>query len=122
MGKGQRADIGAETVNQNGYTCVKTSTGWRFKHHILAEQKLGRPLESDERVLFEDGDRKNLSLENIKVVIKQVRVGQTYDKRLDSLRDKMALFVVEASDHNLALEDLRGLLNDLRNVHNLAPL
>jgi len=122
MSKGKRADIGDETVNQNGYTCVKTSTGWRFKHHLVAEVALGRPLEENERVIFVDGDRTNLNCSNLKVVIKQMRVSQTYDKRYDSLRDRMALFVEEAPDTQGALNDIHGLLNDLRLAHGLSAI
>jgi hypothetical protein len=110
MGKGKKAEIGAETVNQNGYTCVKTSTGWRFKHHLIAERLLNRPLTISERVIFADGDRKNLSDDNIKVVAKQLRVSQTYDKRLDSIRDRVTLFVEEAPDKAQAVKDLSALV------------
>jgi hypothetical protein len=122
VGKGRRADIGNETVNQNGYTCVKTSTGWRFKHHIIAERLLERPLTETERVIFADGDRRNLSDDNIKVVIKQMRVNQTYDKRLDAIQHRMALFVEEAPDAKEALEDLRCQINGLCLAHGLPEI
>jgi hypothetical protein len=116
MGKGKRAEIGQETINQNGYTCVKTSTGWRFKHHLIAERLLGRPLTEGERVIFADSDRTNLSDDNIKVVAKQMRVNQSYDKRYDSLRERMALFVEEAPDAARAFQDLTELVASLRIV------
>jgi len=117
--KGKRAEIGDETINQNRYTCVKTSTGWRFKHHVLAEEKLGRPLEPNERVIFKDTDRTNLDPENLVVVVKQMRVNQTYDKRLDVLRDRIAVFVEEAPNADMALTDLHDLLNLTRLAHGL---
>lgn len=52
----------------NGYVVVKQASGeWKYKHHILAEEKLGRLLESNERVCFKDGDRTNLDLSNIEI-------------------------------------------------------
>lgn len=116
MSKGKRASIGDETVNANGYCTVKTSTGWRFKHHIVAEEKLGRPLADNERVLFRDGDRSNLDPKNLEVVLKQVRVSQTYDKRLSSLRERITLFVEEAPDTKLALSDLETLFAEVQHV------
>jgi len=67
MPRGEAAEVGTESPTQNGYISVKTPTGWRFKHHIIAEEQLGRPLQEDERVYFIDGDRNNLDPENIEV-------------------------------------------------------
>lgn len=122
MGKGRKAVEGTETWNQNGYCQVKTSTGWRFKHHLIAEGKLGRPLADNERVIFIDGDRKNLDPENLQVVIKQVRVSQTYDKRLTALGDRMQLFVEEAPRADNALDDLLQALNDVRLSHGFSAI
>lgn len=65
--RGQKAKIGDESVNQNGYTYVKVEHGWRPKAHIIAEEKLGRPLHDDERVRFVDGNRDNFDPSNIEV-------------------------------------------------------
>jgi hypothetical protein len=59
--------VGEERVYTNGYTYIRTQQGWRLKHHVLAEQALGRALRTNERVLFQDGDRTNLSSDNIGV-------------------------------------------------------
>jgi hypothetical protein len=122
MGKGKAAKIGQETVNQNGYTSVKTSTGWRFKHHLVAEEKLGRELEKDDRVIFVDGDKQNFDPENIQVNKKQIKVNQTYDNRRNSIEDKALLFVEEAPDRDQALQDLRDIVNEVRLTHGFGKI
>lgn len=62
------APIGTEHKQPNGYVMVKTEEGWRYKHHIVAEQMLGRPLTSDERVIFTNGTRDNPTPKTIEVV------------------------------------------------------
>lgn len=110
MGKGKLADVGQETWNQNGYCSVKTSTGWRFKHHIEAEAKLGRPLKDNERVVFGPKGKTCFDHDNLIIVEKKVQVSQTYDKRLTTIEDKVMLFIEEAPDRNRALKDLGELL------------
>jgi HNH endonuclease len=61
---------GAESV-VNGYAVVKVDGKWRYKHHLIAEAQLGRPLEPNERVSFRDKNRMNLDPENIEVKRKQ---------------------------------------------------
>jgi hypothetical protein len=67
MPRGQRANVGDTMVNANGYHNTRTETGWRFTHHLVAEEKLGRPL-NGEQVRFKDGDKENISPDNIEVV------------------------------------------------------
>lgn len=122
MGKGKQKKIGTETTNQNGYVMVKTSTGWRMKHHLVAEEKLGRPLEKNERVIFVDNDRTNFDPDNIVVQVKKVRVDQTYDRRRASIEDKVMLFVEEARDRHQALEDVRDILNEARLAHGFGKI
>ena len=67
-----KAKSGDERKQQNGYVMVKTEDGtWRFKHHLVAEQMLGRPLRVDERVIFTGGTRDNPTPETIEVVKKK---------------------------------------------------
>lgn len=65
--RGSEAEIGTEVETQNGYINVKTEDGWRYKHAIIAEEKLGRPIEKGERVRFKDGNRRNFDPSNIEV-------------------------------------------------------
>lgn len=67
----QPAPDGAERISKNGYTYVKVVGRWRLKHHLIAEEFLGRLINPDEeRVIFKDGDRTHLNPNNIKVVKK----------------------------------------------------
>jgi hypothetical protein len=70
MVRGQTARTGSTRISDNGYHYTKTPKSWRLTHHLLAEEKLGRPLKEDERVYFVDKDRTNLSADNIIVKLK----------------------------------------------------
>jgi hypothetical protein len=54
-------------VAKNNYHYTRTEEKWRLTHHLIAEEKLGRPLHEDERVVFRDRDRTNLNPDNIEV-------------------------------------------------------
>jgi len=56
MARGQRAEVGATRVAQNGYHYTKVEDGsWKLTHWITAEEKiLGRPLKDNEMVKFVD--------------------------------------------------------------------
>jgi hypothetical protein len=70
VARGTAAEVGAVRISANGYHYTKTADqGWRLTHHIVAEEKLGRPLREDERVHF-IGKKTDLSPGNIKVVEK----------------------------------------------------
>jgi hypothetical protein len=71
MPRGQSAEVGTEKVSQNGYVYIKTEVGWRLKHHLVAEEKLGRPIASDERVYFRDKNRQNFNPSNIAIEVVQ---------------------------------------------------
>jgi hypothetical protein len=70
MARGQAVEVGATRVAQNGYHYTKTEKAWRLTHHIVAEEKLGRPLRSDEMVKFGPGGKTDLSPSNIVVIRK----------------------------------------------------
>jgi hypothetical protein len=69
--KGVSAEIGDTRVAQNGYHYTRTKLGWELTHRIIAADKLGRALTEDERAVFNDGNRRNLSPDNIQVVVKK---------------------------------------------------
>jgi hypothetical protein len=71
MPRGSASDIGTKTVNKNGYEQTKTEDGWVGSHILIMEAFLGRKLNASERVRFLDGDRSNLTLENLEVVYPQ---------------------------------------------------
>jgi hypothetical protein len=118
MSKGKKAELGTENVSANGYTWVKVPTGWRLKHHLIAEERLGRKIDTKtERVTFADGDRTNFAADNILVGKKNIRVDQTYDRRRQAIEDKVMMFVEEATDKTQALDDMRDVLNEARLAH-----
>jgi hypothetical protein len=84
----KQAPLGTETVNQNGYTQVKTEDGWRAKHVLIAEKNLGRKIDpTKEMVRFDDGDRTNFSPENIKVIPKRKSGTRKRLAQLEARRD-----------------------------------
>lgn len=71
MSRGFASAIGEERTSQNGYLYVKTPQGWRLKHLVIVERMLGRSLYPMERIRFKDGNKKNLDLDNLDVVVKK---------------------------------------------------
>lgn len=86
--RGVSVPEGSIRIAQNGYHYTKVEKGkWRLTHHIVAEEKLGRPLEPWEGVYFADSDRKNLKPENIQV---RRKGKQALTKQLADLYKKKA--------------------------------
>jgi len=67
VARGRNAKVGDTRVSDNGYHYTKCENKWRLTHHLIAEKKLGRALETGERVSFVDNDRTNLDPDNITV-------------------------------------------------------
>lgn len=68
--RGQTAKVGDTRVSKNGYHYTKCATKWRLTHHIIAEQKLGRVLKENERVIFGEGGKRDLSPDNVLIIEK----------------------------------------------------
>ena len=98
MPRGVSSPVGTETTNANGYTQVKTVDGWIGKHTLILEERLGRKLKPGESARFKDGDRSNLSDENI------VLAEHTSTK---SIKAKIAKFQAEIEDRLAAIEVLK---------------
>jgi HNH endonuclease len=96
--RGSRSDVGSTKVAQNGYHYTKTEEKWRLTHHIIAEEKIGRALTPNERVVFVDGDRTNLDPSNL----------QVKRKITSSLRKKEAQLVARIKELQGQLEDVRA--------------
>ena len=93
MPRGTASEEGATNVSANGYHYTKVDGKFRLTHHLLAEQALGRPLNTQtEMARFKDGDKTNLKLENIEVI----------PKNKVSIRKRLA--VVEARLEELQAE------------------
>ena len=67
MSRGKNVPDGTKRVAQNGYHYIKVDGTWRLEHHVIAEESFGRPIGPNERVVFVDGDRDNLEVENIDI-------------------------------------------------------
>jgi len=55
VAKGKSAPLGSRYTAKNGYLYQKTEKGWELVHRLLAEERLGRPLEEGEYVIFLEG-------------------------------------------------------------------
>lgn len=67
MPRGKAAKVGDTNVSSNGYHYTRTTSEWRLTHHLVAEQLLGRKLNSSDMVRFKDGDKTNLNPSNVVV-------------------------------------------------------
>lgn len=77
--RGNTVPIGTETVASNGYVNVKTENGWKSKHHLVAEEMLGRPLLPTERVkILPGGDKQHPTSEYIEVVESKAKRNQIH--------------------------------------------
>lgn len=95
--RGSRSEVGDTRVSKNGYHYTKTEEKWELTHHLIAQEKLGRPLSADERAVFVDGDRTNLDPGNIDV----------RRKATASLRKKEANLVARIEEMQAELDAVR---------------
>jgi Fe-S cluster assembly iron-binding protein IscA len=67
---------GGETKTEHGYLLVRVGTdhplsdvrGYAYKHRLVAEAALGRPLRDDEAVWFKNGNRLDCDPDNLEVL------------------------------------------------------
>jgi hypothetical protein len=89
---GKQSPEGSEYTAANAYRYRKQGGKWRLLHHIIMEEKLGRPLEKGERVFFKDGNRENLDPDNIDcrpiMTSKAKRIRQLED-RIEELQTEL---------------------------------
>jgi len=80
---------------KNGYWYEKQNGNFRLLHHIIAEEKLGAPLDTQtHRVRFIDGNRENLDPDNIQVV--ERKMGR--QQRIESIKKKITLLQEELDE------------------------
>jgi hypothetical protein len=71
MPRGVAAKDGDTNVSANGYHYTRQNGKFRLTHHIIAEEKLGRPINTETEVVrFKDKDKTNLSPDNIEAIPK----------------------------------------------------
>ena len=87
--RGRRSQPGDTRWSPNGYHYTRTEDKWELTHKIIAEEKLGRPLADGERVRFEDGDRTNLSADNIIVYMTKPKTAAQRLAALKAKRDEL---------------------------------
>ena len=89
MPRGVIAKDGNTFVNANGYHHTRVDGKWRPTAHIIAEEKLGRPLDlKTDQVRFSDGDRYNLDPNNI--VVQPKRDRRSKEARIVQLEVRIA--------------------------------
>lgn len=86
MPRGSASELGTKTINQNGYEQTKTEDGWIGTHVLMMQEHLGRKLTANERVRFRDGDRRNLSFDNLE--LSYLRTGN-YRRQLAALDERI---------------------------------
>lgn len=74
----RRVPIGAEAIDSKGYVKVKIAEGkgrknWQYKHVLLWEAANG-PIPPGHVLLFGDGNKQNVCLENLLLVTKRQRI------------------------------------------------
>ena len=99
--RGSKAEVGAERTSPNGYRYVKCEGGWRLKHHLVAEKKLGRSITAEERVVFLDGDKTNFKPNNIDV---REKGKSSIRRRKAYLEDRIREMEDELDEINAQLE------------------
>lgn len=62
-------EIGSERIDRDGYTYIKVANPnkWKLKHRVLWEKENG-PIPKKHRLIFADGNRRNISLDNLILV------------------------------------------------------
>src|SRR3954447_24163559 len=100
MPRGRPAEDGTERKSPNGYWYVRVDGEWRLKHHLVAEEMLGRPIDTErDMVRFKTGNKDDLSPENIEVIPKNKQGARKrlamLDARIKELQAQRTLVLEE---------------------------
>jgi hypothetical protein len=109
MPRGIVTPIGTRRLSQNGYWYEKTRDGWQLVSRLVAEEKLGRKLATDEYVGYVDNDRENIEPENI---IVRKRGQASVRRRLAQVEARVAEFSALADDLRNRIEVRDSLGNN----------
>jgi hypothetical protein len=110
--RGKARPDGSTYVSQNGYEYTKVNGKFTATHILRIEEHLGRALLPSERVRFKDGNKQNLSIENLEVVIKGKASLQTQHARLVARRDELNAQILDI-ENQLELRNKRAELKKL---------
>jgi hypothetical protein len=110
--RGKARPDGATYVSQNGYEYTKVDGKFTATHILRIEEHLGRKLLPSERVRFKDGNKQNLSIENLEVVIKGKASLQTQLARLIARRDELNAQILDI-ENQLELRNKKAELKKL---------
>lgn len=115
MARGKKAADGDEYVAQNGYKYRRVAGKFRLVHHIIAEQKLEREIDTKaERVVFVDGDRTNFDPDNISVLPKSSNSARRVAQIEHRVEELMNEYVDAAENKEEAVTRLTDMVSDLR--------
>ena len=110
--KGQQVhnhkEVGSERISVDGYIEIKVAepNHWRLKHRVIYEQHYGIKLSSNDVIIFVDGNRLNLDIDNLERLSRSelVRLNQ------DGLRGDEAM-----NRSAIALAKLKAKLGEVKN-------
>lgn len=97
MPRGRPSTDGETRISPNGYSYTRVNGCWRLSHHIVAEEMLGRPVDTEkEMIRFKTGNKLDLRPENVEVIPKnkattRKRLAQVEARiqELEALRDEL---------------------------------
>lgn len=69
---------GTERINRDGYIEIKRNGKYRPKQRVLYEEYHGVKVPNMDLVIFEDGDRNNFAIENLKVITRQEHMNRNH--------------------------------------------
>ena len=104
-------EVGEVVVAQNGYsyTYIKGPDDKPKRiltHWLVAEEKYGRPKAADERVVFKDGNRRNLKPENIEYALGGGKSRRVLLRKKIGLQDRMRELQAQLDDLEAEIKEL----------------
>lgn len=96
--KHRQAPIGSRRPTSEGYTKIKTPTGWILEHRLVMTEHLGRDLAPGENVHHINGDRTDNNIGNLELWLSP----QPYGQRVVDLVEYVATYHRDALSIRLA--------------------
>lgn len=74
-------EVGSERISVDGYVEIKVAepNHWRLKHRVIYEQHYGIKLSSNDAIIFVDGNRLNLDIDNLERLSRSELVRLNHD-------------------------------------------